>query len=153
MFLTLMFPLLLVLTVSLHYAFLKWLTGLFRSNLHQAVKLVSIVSCLFIAHLIEIMIYALVYYISARLPDFGGLQSGSFTQDLNALYFSFIAYSSLGTSDLVPTGWVRILYGLEALNGLLLITWSASFTFLAMNKMWDCGDCVKTTDKNIAPVS
>ena len=146
MYIVLIFPILLIFTVTIHYFFLKWLTYFFQSNLPQAIKLISIVVCLFIAHLIEIMIYALVYYYSKLIGGFGGVIEGSFTENLNALYFSFLAYSSLGSSDLIATGWVRLLYGFEALNGLLLITWSASFTFLAMNKMWDCGDCTNIFD-------
>ena len=31
---------------------------------------------------------------------------------------------------------LRILVGTESLNGLILITWSASFTYLSMEKFW-----------------
>jgi hypothetical protein len=36
-----------------------------------------------------------------------------------------------------PSGTVRLIAGLEALNGLVLIGWSASFTYLTMEKVWD----------------
>jgi hypothetical protein len=32
---------------------------------------------------------------------------------------------------------MRLITGIEALNGLLLIGWSASFTYLAMQKFWN----------------
>jgi hypothetical protein len=32
---------------------------------------------------------------------------------------------------------VRVVSGLESLTGLLLITWSASFTYLEMSRLWD----------------
>jgi hypothetical protein len=32
---------------------------------------------------------------------------------------------------------VRFLAGMEALSGFVLITWSASFTFLEMQRYWD----------------
>jgi hypothetical protein len=35
-----------------------------------------------------------------------------------------------------PLGPVRLLSGVEALNGLMLIGWSASFTYLTMEKFW-----------------
>ena len=31
---------------------------------------------------------------------------------------------------------MRLLTGIEALNGLVLIGWSASFTYLAMEEFW-----------------
>lgn len=33
-------------------------------------------------------------------------------------------------------GPLRLIVGIEALNGLLLITWSASFCYLNMQKDW-----------------
>jgi len=53
-----------------------------------------------------------------------------------ALYFSAETYTSLGYGDVVPTGPLRTLAGVEALNGLLLIGWSASFTYVAMQRFW-----------------
>jgi hypothetical protein len=37
----------------------------------------------------------------------------------------------------VPDGVLRLLAGVEALNGLLLIGWSASYTYLAMERFWN----------------
>jgi hypothetical protein len=36
-----------------------------------------------------------------------------------------------------PVGPIRLLAGLEALNGLLLIGWSASYTYIAMERFWE----------------
>lgn len=36
--------------------------------------------------------------------------------------------------DIVPTGPMRFVTGTEAICGLALITWSASFTFLVMQR-------------------
>jgi len=35
-----------------------------------------------------------------------------------------------------PIANVRLIAGVEALTGLMLIGWSASFTYLAMEKFW-----------------
>jgi len=43
---------------------------------------------------------------------------------------------ALGFGDLTPVGPVRLLAGVEALNGLLLIGWSASFTYISMERFW-----------------
>ena len=47
---------------------------------------------------------------------------------------------TLGLGDLSPVGTVRLLAGMESLTGLLLITWSASFTYLEMSRVWACDD-------------
>ena len=52
------------------------------------------------------------------------------------MYFSAETYTSLGFGDLTPNGPVRLLAGVEALNGLLLIGWSASFTYISMERFW-----------------
>ena len=43
---------------------------------------------------------------------------------------------SVGFGDLSPVGPIRLVSGLESLTGLLLITWSASFTYLEMHQHW-----------------
>jgi hypothetical protein len=45
-------------------------------------------------------------------------------------------YTTLGFGDIVPVGPVRFLTSVEALTGFVLITWSASFTYLEMNRFW-----------------
>lgn len=54
----------------------------------------------------------------------------------NCMYFSAETYTSLGFGDLTPHGPVRVLAGVEALTGLLLIGWSASFTYISMERFW-----------------
>lgn len=58
---------------------------------------------------------------------------------MNCLYFSAETYTTLGFGDLTPAGPVRLLAGVEALNGLLLIGWSASYTYIAMERFWSAG--------------
>lgn len=43
---------------------------------------------------------------------------------------------TLGFGDIIPIGAAEILTGFEALIGLGFITWSASFTFLEMQRYW-----------------
>jgi len=53
------------------------------------------------------------------------------------MYFSFSTFSTLGYGDLNPLDSFRFLAGLEALLGFILITWSASFLYLKMQKYWN----------------
>ena len=58
---------------------------------------------------------------------------------MDYVYFSAACYTSLGLGDMYPSGMLRMLTGAEALVGLLMIAWSGSFTYLAMEKFWDVG--------------
>jgi len=89
-----------------------------------------------IAHVFEIWLFAFVYYFLISSGQFGTL-SGMFTDTLlDCVYFSFATYTSLGFGEIVPTGHLRFLAGLEVLTGLVLITWTASFMFIEMQKFW-----------------
>ena len=89
-----------------------------------------------VAHVIEIWMFALGYYYMHLSGKFGRL-SGEFSSSmLDCVYFSFVTYTSLGLGDISPVGEIRFLTGLEALTGLVLITWTASFMFIEMQKFW-----------------
>ena len=62
-----------------------------------------------------------------------GPHSGVFN---DAFYFAITSYTTLGIGDLYPTGAFRIISGIEALNGLVMVGWSASMTYLYMEKFW-----------------
>ena len=52
------------------------------------------------------------------------------------VYFSAVVYSTLGFGDVVPSGMLKLFTGVEGLVGFGLITWSAAFTFLQMQRHW-----------------
>ena len=56
------------------------------------------------------------------------------------VYFSGITFTTLGYGDIVPSGTLRMMAGAEALNGLLLIGWSASYAHIAMERFWQNGE-------------
>lgn len=119
--------LLVVLTTAIHYEVLRWLSaGLPALPIPSRGKLLLVIFATFLAHAVEIALYALAIYALEH-------QHFSFT---TSLYFSAETYTSLGYGDVVPTGDVRLLAGVEALNGLLLIGWSASYTYIAMERFW-----------------
>jgi len=89
------------------------------------------------AHVVEVWIFALGYYYMVHIGKFGDLM-GNFTGTLaDCGYFSFTTYTSLGLGDITPHGHIRFLVGLEGLTGFVLITWTASFMFLEMQKFWN----------------
>ncbi len=88
-----------------------------------------------IAHVVEIWLYGIAFYLVLANGTMGALtnSTGSLT---DCLYFSISNYTSLGMGDIQPEGTLRFIAGFEALTGLVLITWTASFLFLEMQKIW-----------------
>jgi len=55
---------------------------------------------------------------------------------MDCVYLSFVTYTTVGDGDVFVNGYIRYLTGVEALTGLILVTWSASFLFLEMQRYW-----------------
>lgn len=102
---------------------------------HRVRVLVGVLGAL-IAHVIEIFVFASGYYFMLHIEGFGNI-IGRFDRSLlDCIYFSFVNFTTLGFGDVVATGDIRFLAGLEALTGFVLITWTASFMFIEMQKQW-----------------
>jgi hypothetical protein len=127
-----------IIVVLIHYEFLYRMTRLLPtlSIKHRYRILVGVAGSL-IAHVVEIWVFALAYFIMIGTLGWGSF-SGHFEGSLlDCFYFSFTTYTTLGFGDIQPFGEVRYLTGIESLSGLLLITWTASFLYLEMQKFWD----------------
>jgi hypothetical protein len=62
---------------------------------------------------------------------------GEFDGDLHAfLYYSAANYTAVGNSNIHPFGPIRSIIVSETLAGLMMIAWSASFTYLKMEEIW-----------------
>ena len=117
--------LLVVFSTVIHYEVLRGLTAALPAlRIPSRGKLLVVIFATFLAHAVEIALYALAVHLLGNFP----LSA--------AFYFSAETYTSLGYGDIVPTGDLRLLAGVEALNGLLLIGWSASYTYIAMERFW-----------------
>jgi voltage-gated potassium channel Kch len=128
---------LLVLTTVIHYEMLRALNvGLPRVWMPTRSKLIVVIFGAFIAHAAEIFLYAVAFYVLVRYLGAGTLGNPSQMSFTLSLYFSTETFTSLGYGDVVPSGDLRLLAGMEALNGLLLVGWSASYTFIAMERFW-----------------
>lgn len=133
---------LVALSFFVHFAVLSRLAGLVHADEPRVRRpLLLVLFALFAAHLFEVFLYAL----ALSLFDWAGLGTlagavgtGSFWF-FDHFYFSIAAYTTLGLGDIVPQGELRLISGVEALNGLFLIAWSASFTYLMMERVWGSG--------------
>ncbi len=94
------------------------------------------VFAILIAHAVEIWAFALGYLamIELGLGSLFGMTTNNLLSD--CVYLSWVSFTTVGFGDVVPSGDLRFLPGLEALTGLVLITWSASFLFIEMQKFW-----------------
>ena len=125
-------------TVLIHYEFLYQLTK-FIPKLHikHRYRIVVGVFISLAAHVIEVWIFAFAYYWMHHSEKWGSL-SGPFDGSLrDCAYYSFTSYTTLGFGDIIPNGSIRFVTGIESLTGLVLITWTASFLYLEMQKHWD----------------
>jgi hypothetical protein len=117
-----------LLSVALHLGLLLSLDRLIAPRirtLHRATVGVIVLMAI-LGHLLEIAVFAAGYALLAPRDD----GTGS-----DVWYHSAAAYTSLGDSQPATAEW-RLMTAVEALTGLVLITWTASFTFLVMQKNW-----------------
>jgi hypothetical protein len=123
--------------VLIHYEILRQLSiWIPRLTIRSRLKVLASVFGTLFAHVLEIWLFGVAYFGLNASGSFGTL-SGNYDHSLmDSVYFSFSTYTSLGFGDIEPMGNIRFLAGLEALLGLVLITWSASFMYLEMTKYW-----------------
>ena len=135
-----------LLAILLHYEALFQLDRLLPRLAHIAPRFRVLVGVgsIFIAHVLEIWLFAIGYYLTLQFPMMGGLVGNLSGHGilLDCAYLSFVTFTTLGYGEIVAQGYLRYLTGVEALTGFILITWSASFMFIEMQKYW-------TTYKNI----
>lgn len=138
---TLINTLIITTAVIVHYECLMRLNWLMpRLNIWHRFRMVFGVLGALVAHAIEVWIFALGYYLmnaSKHLGQLTGNYDGSF---MDSVYFSFTTFTTIGFGDITPIGPLKFLTGLEALTGLVLITWTASFLFIEMQKYWNDRD-------------
>ena len=124
--------------VFVHYEALRFFShdppfGKLKPRLQVAV----LVCGLLLLHSIEIWIFAFGYYLLLKFPGMGAIEGVVATFRLeDYVYFSATAYSTLGYGEIYPVGPIRLLTGMEGVTGLMMITWSASFTYLEMQRYW-----------------
>ena len=83
-----------------------------------------VISFAFVAHLIEIALWAVLLVICGEFQEFG-----------NAYYHSAVNYTTLGYGDLLLTPSWRLLGPLEATNGALMFGVSAAMVFAVIQRL------------------
>lgn len=124
--------------VLVHYEGLsllwQWLSR--RHESHRRRKVLYGIFGVLALHVAEIWIFGLAIWCLLQFPNTGSIAGVHPLGLLDAVYMSAATFTTVGFGDLAPVGPIRFLAGTVALNGFVLITWSASFTFLEMERFW-----------------
>jgi hypothetical protein len=98
------------------------------STNRSLIVLTSTVIVLIVLHTIEIGIWAIAYLSLVSVEELETLES--------ALYFSFVTFTTLGYGDITLAAPWRVLSGIEALNGIMLVGWTTAFLFAVVQRSW-----------------
>lgn len=80
----------------------------------------------FMAHIVQIWIWALFYISVGAVHDFE-----------SALYFSTSTFTTVGYGDVVLNETWRLVSSFQAANGFILFGWSTAFIFEVMSKLYE----------------
>ena len=99
-------------------------------------KVIAGMFVLFAAHALEIWLFAAAIFIAIEGLQLGGL-NGAFNGDwADYLYISVVTYASVGYGDIQPTENIRTICGFEALTGIMMMAWSASYAVYNLQDRW-----------------
>lgn len=79
-------------------------------------------------HAIEIIVWASVYLALQPIQELATFEE--------AVYFSFVTFTTLGYGDITLSEGYRLLSGIQALNGIILVGWSTAMIFSVVQHVW-----------------
>jgi hypothetical protein len=130
-----------VVCVLLHYEGLCLLSDRLLTPRHShRRRIMALIISMLVLHTIEIWIFGGAYYAVLYFDGFGELVGAPGASFIDCIYFSASVFTTVGFGDIYPVGAIRTMTGTEGMVGLTMITWSASFTFVEMLKVWNKGD-------------
>ncbi|MDO3383314.1 ion channel [Gilvimarinus algae] len=131
------------LVVVFHYEAIQWLNRWhcerhkhYGHRHHTRPLVLMTMFVLLVAHVVEIWLFGMALWLLVRTEGYGTITGYDELNMLDCVYFSAANYTTVGWGDLIAVGDVRFLAGTEALVGFMMITWSASFSYLVMNRAW-----------------
>jgi hypothetical protein len=106
----------------------KYTVNSLADSRRATLVLVNTALVVFALHTIEIVIWAGAYQLLLPIDELGTFEE--------AVYFSFVTFTTLGYGDItLGEGW-RLLSGIEALNGILLVGWTTAMIFSVVQNIW-----------------
>ena len=128
---------LVVINVLLHYEVLSALSTVLNRLAWVGRPRIALLICALLGvHIAEIWIFAGGIMFAEWHGGLGDLKGDHSRGVLDYVYYSSMTYTTVGYGDLFPSGPIRFIAAMEALLGLMFITWSASFTYLEMERYW-----------------
>jgi hypothetical protein len=126
-----------VLAVLVHYEGLVLTQRrIAREHVRRRLKVLHAISLLIVLHVVEIWIFGLLMWTLLLWSACGAIAGPASVHFFDHIYLSAVSYTTVGFGDVAPVGPIRLLVATESLVGLVLITWSASFTYLEMERFW-----------------
>lgn len=128
---------LVIASVLIHYESLR-LTSDFIPRLvaRPQQRILLVLATTMCVHIIVIALFAVGYFVMSELIGIGSM-NGEFNGDAqDYFYYSATTYTTLGVGDVYARGPMRIVSGIQSLTGLVMISWSATFTYLHMERFW-----------------
>jgi hypothetical protein len=120
-----------VLTIIIHALFMaaaakmaRWRRSHFGNVTSESAKAVLISGLtvwMFLAIVIEVWLWALLYLFHPLFSTLPDLET--------AFYFSMVTFTTLGYGDVVLTGQWRILASIQAANGVIIFGWTTALIF------------------------
>lgn len=123
--------------VLIHYEGLVWLSRkLVKMRTPSRRKILYVIYSVIVIHIVEIWLFGFAIWVLLFVPGAGTVAGVPALSLFDAVYLSAVTFTTVGFGDLTPVGPIRFMSGTEALAGFILITWSASFTFIEMERFW-----------------
>lgn len=125
--------LLLFASITLHYAALSRVSrAIERWDCPCYPALALSVSAITLTHVVEAGLFAAAFQLGDRVFEIGSFEGEEGMGWMDYFYFSLVNFTTLGRGDISPTGHLRLIAGIEAFAGFLLITASGSFILQVM---------------------
>jgi len=126
---------LIMMTTVIHAAFMMLALGAFRrprvqrwahgANMARASVIATIVLVMFVAAVIEAVLWAATYRLVGAITNFE-----------ESAYFSMVTYTTLGFGDVVlETPW-RMLSTFQAANGIMMFGWTTALIAAAVTRLY-----------------
>jgi hypothetical protein len=106
----------------------RYADGLPLSGRRAMLVLVNTALVVFALHTLEIVIWAAAYLALVPVCELASFEE--------AVYFSFVTFTTLGYGDISLSEGYRLLSGIEALNGIILVGWTTAMIFSVVQHIW-----------------
>lgn len=121
-----------VLSVAGHLSVVSWGRRLLNYRSSLPIKLAVALLALF-SHLAVATLFAFGFWLGTIL-ELGSFADAPLMGWMDYFYFSLVNLTTLGLGDVYPTQHLRVIAGVEAVTGFILISCTAQLFWLSLHK-------------------